>query len=155
MKGRRTVQGKREYLIKWKGFSEDDCTWEPLSNLEACAKMIAKYDKEHDLGEDKERAPASKAARQDKKNLREKDASIDGQLQANDHKEQKSMSPAMAEKEAVEPHYQVLKRTSMDSEIIFKVFDPASKKDQFISRKDLLKEDPVALCLFYEKHIVS
>lgn len=27
------IQGQRFYLIKWKGFSDQENTWEPLQNL--------------------------------------------------------------------------------------------------------------------------
>jgi hypothetical protein len=31
--GRRVHRGRAEYLIRWKGCSEDDNTWEPSANL--------------------------------------------------------------------------------------------------------------------------
>ena len=42
--------GKRkvEYLVKWKGWSEEDRTWEPPSNLigEECLKMVKEFEEE-------------------------------------------------------------------------------------------------------------
>ena len=59
------------------------------------------------------------------------------------------------DEEQLETRYELLKRTTIDNEVVFKAIDSSSKKEVFISRRELLKDDPVSLCLFYEKHIVS
>ena len=45
---RRKVRGKFQYLIKWKGYSMNECTWEPLSNLENIKYFVDKFDAEMD-----------------------------------------------------------------------------------------------------------
>jgi len=34
--------GKREFLIKWKGYSSDTATWEPEENLD-CHDLVAAF----------------------------------------------------------------------------------------------------------------
>ena len=40
---KRIKNGKIEYKIKWAGYSMNECTWEPLKNLENIRKMIEKF----------------------------------------------------------------------------------------------------------------
>ena len=42
----KVINGKDFYLVRWKGYDQDEDTWEPVSNLEETAgEMIAKYHK--------------------------------------------------------------------------------------------------------------
>ena len=50
--GRRIKFGKKQYLIKWKDFPEEEATWEPIKNLENIYWEVEKYDR--DYPEDKE-----------------------------------------------------------------------------------------------------
>ena len=38
----RTVHGKRQYLVHWKGYSENDDTWEAESGLN-CDRLLAQF----------------------------------------------------------------------------------------------------------------
>lgn len=44
IKGHRGRGKKKEYFIKWKGYSEKDNTWEPLNNLTMISGVIKNYE---------------------------------------------------------------------------------------------------------------
>ena len=64
--GRRRKKGKYEYLIKWKGYSINESTWEPLKNLNFIKNLIEEYDNSCDKKEDKKLNEETKIT--DKKN---------------------------------------------------------------------------------------
>ena len=44
--GRRQVRGQEaQYLVRWKGYGAHEDTWEPLSNLGNCARLVSQFDR--------------------------------------------------------------------------------------------------------------
>ena len=41
--GHRLVDGRKQYLVKWKGYDNSDNTWEPVDNLMNCWTLVKRY----------------------------------------------------------------------------------------------------------------
>ena len=50
IKDRRKANGRYEYLIKWKDYGDEECTWEPLSHLVFMKELVEKFDNDYENG---------------------------------------------------------------------------------------------------------
>lgn len=54
----RTIKGRRQFLVRWKGYSEDSDTWEQEKDLN-CPKLIANFLADEEEKQDEQRSEES------------------------------------------------------------------------------------------------
>ena len=53
IKARRIIKGKKEYLIKWKGYSDNESTWEPISHLKYILDQVKEFEDKYEKKKNK------------------------------------------------------------------------------------------------------
>ena len=63
---RKKIRGKYLYLVKWKGYSMNECTWEPIDNLENVKRIIDEFNSKYKTKE-KEKEKVKKIEKNNEK----------------------------------------------------------------------------------------
>ena len=100
---RRIVKGKREYLIKWKDYPENESTWEPLSHLKYVNYMIKEFEdklrKESKNKEEKEENKEEKNDKEEEKNDKDNKKNEEEEKEGKEEKEEKEEKEKDKDKE--------------------------------------------------------
>ena len=86
---RRIIKGKKEYLIKWKGYPENESTWEPLTHLRYIQYMIKEFEQKLKQEREKEKEKAELEEKEEKKEEEKDKEEINNKNNENNNTEEK------------------------------------------------------------------
>ena len=142
--GRRKIKNKYEYLIKWKGYSIDESTWEPEDKLFTINYLIEEYD---NLCDEKEKKNKNCNKKKSNVNLIETNKDLNLEDSSNNNNPyfliDDSLDKILAIKLEKNELIGIVERKSKDGKVY----------TEKISTEDIKKINPWILVDFYESKI--
>jgi len=158
LKMRTTKKGKVQYLLKWKGFSHDENTWEPAENLE-CPGLIAAFMAEQkDKDKEKKQATTTSTTKTSETSNGKRSHSTNSQIDEENNNTSQTKRPRV-ELEQTGYGRELVPETLMgatdiyDGELMFLVKWEGLAKPELVPSRIVNKQSPQLVIKFYEDRL--
>ncbi|XP_030199691.1 chromobox protein homolog 1, partial [Gadus morhua] len=138
---RRIFKGKVEFLLKWKGFSDEDNTWEPEDNLD-CPDLIAEFMQKLKEKEEKKKEGKRKATSETSPDTEEKGSK----------KKKEETEKARGFGRALQPE-RIIGATDSSGELMFLMKWKNSDEADLVPAKEANVKCPQVVISFYEERL--
>jgi len=146
---KRTRSGRVEYYLKWKGYSEEDNTWEPVENLD-CPDLIAEFEEQR-----KKKKQENKSKETEKPAPKsEKKKSIGGEKEDKDRKKKRAEEEAKPRgfERGLDPE-KIIGATDASGELMFLIKWKDSEEADLVPAKLANVKCPQVVIKFYEERL--
>ncbi|KAF0314516.1 Chromobox 3 [Amphibalanus amphitrite] len=138
---KRIRNGKLEYLLKWKGYSDEDNTWEPAENLD-CPELISAFEeadrKKKEKEKEKKRKTGAGGAGDDSTKKKKKPAEDDSKPRGFDR--------------GLEPD-RIIGATDSSGELMFLIKWKGSDEADLVPARQANVRCPQTVIQFYEERL--
>ncbi|CAF90384.1 unnamed protein product, partial [Tetraodon nigroviridis] len=138
---RRVVKGRVEFLLKWKGFPNEDNTWEPEENLD-CPDLIAEFMQKHKEKEEKKKEGKRKVSNE---------ASGDSEERGSKRKKEEG-EKARGFGRGLQPE-RIIGATDSSGELMFLMKWKNSDEADLVPAKEANVKCPQVVISFYEERL--
>ena len=132
--------GKTEYLLKWKGYGDEDNTWEPRENLD-CMDLIESFEKKR-----KEKTEGKKNADKRKSGAADSSAAAGGKKKKADDDKPRGFDRSL------DPE-RIIGATDYPGELMFLIKWKGSDEADLVPAREANVKCPQLVIKFYEKLI--
>jgi len=143
---KRTRGGRVEYYLKWKGYSEEDNTWEPVENLD-CPDLIAEYEEQR-----KRKKAENKAKEESTKKDKDKSVKKPGSEDAAKKKKKEDESKPRGFDRGLDPE-KIIGATDASGELMFLIKWKDSEEADLVPAKLANVKCPQVVIKFYEERL--
>lgn len=145
---KKIVGGKVHYYLKWKGFDEDENSWEPEDNLD-CPELIAEFEKQWKMKQEKKKEKTKQKAVEplnDEKKKKRKTTEVT--------KPEPKSEPMKASgfDRGLKPE-RIIGATDSSGELMFLMKWVGTEEADLVRSADARQKCPQLIIEFYEKHL--
>jgi len=150
---RRVVKGKVEYYLAWKGYGDDDNTWEPEENLD-CPELIEEFERKRKEKEKKEKeAKLAKRSSKPETTSRESKRDISPPPARKDVKKPKKDETTITGFDrALEPQ-KIIGATDSSGELMFLMKWKGTDEADLVPARQANVKCPQVVIKFYEERL--
>ncbi len=163
---RKKAKDKFYYLIKWQGYPMEQCTWEPIENLQYSLGLVEQYNKAHPIKSTKtyktkkpkyqKKLLNKKRKEPDEKKITETESEIKNDFVQNVIEEKKNVTnndeTIYIDKSLISV-FTVKRQNEKLMAVVDKLLENGEKVQAYLSTEELRRKNPLILLDFYESKI--
>lgn len=148
---KRLVDGKVQYLLKWKGYSEDENTWEPKENLE-CPELIAEFERNWEKKQEEKAKCAKKSKVVSDDDPKEKKKKRSTEPMKSHTQPKPEINKLNGFERGLKPE-RIIGATDTSGELMFLMKWEGTDEADLVRSVDARSKCPQLIIEFYEKHL--